>query len=94
MGAKGTATLDFGAGPAITASVVVTGQTDILADSKVEAFLMESTTADNAQVDHKLLALFGSLVCGSIVAGTGFTITATLWQGFATGQFTINWVWD
>jgi hypothetical protein len=34
------------------------------------------------------------LVCGAIVAGTGFTIFAQAPAAPEYGQFTIDWVWN
>jgi hypothetical protein len=89
----GTATLDFGATPAETATVVVTGQTAIVAGSQVEAYFMLDTTASNGLDEHEQAKAMCSLICGSIVAGVGFTIKGTVLLGFATGQFTVHWVW-
>lgn len=91
--ATGTATLNFGATPANEASVVVTGQTAILANSQVEAYFMLDSTADNGVDEHEQAKAMCSLVCGSIVPGVGFTIKGTVLLGFATGQFTVHWVW-
>ncbi len=91
--ATGTAILDFGATPAFEATVVVTGQAGILAASLVEAFFMTDTTADNGLVEHEQAKAMCSLSCGSIVAGTGFTIKGTVLLGFATGKFNVHWVW-
>lgn len=94
MGAKGTAVLDFGATPTDSGSVVVTGQAGILAGSHVEAFFMRETTADNGLDEHEQAGAIIRLTCGNIVAGTGFTIYATVLVGFATGQFNVRWVWS
>jgi hypothetical protein len=94
MGAQGSATIDFGATPTDEATVVVTGQASIVSGSHVEAFFMRESTADNALEDHEAMAIYCPLVCGSIVAGTGFTIFATMLAGYAIGQFTVRWVWN
>lgn len=87
----GTVTLDFGAAPGtnvITANV--TGETDIPADALVEAWLMTDSTADHNAYEHAVVPI--KLACGSVVAGTGFTVTAsTDWR--LTGEFTARWVW-
>ena len=95
MGATGTATIDFGAAPGTNVtSLVVTGQAAILAGSLVEAFMMADTTVSGAvghnAEEHKLVPI--KLTCGSIVAGTGFTIFAeTEWR--LSGTFQVRWVW-
>lgn len=94
MGAKGTATLDFGATPSDSASVAVTGQAGILAGSAAEAFFMREATADNSAEEHEQASAVVRLVCGSVVAGTGFTIYANVTDGLATGQFNVRWVWS
>lgn len=88
MGAQGTAIVDFGATPEFEGSIAVTGQGAIVAGSHVEAFLMqESVTPEYDMAAHLL-----TLSCGSVVAGTGFTIYVHS-DTFATGTLTIRWVW-
>jgi hypothetical protein len=94
MGAQGTTILDFGATPSDTASVVVTGQTGIAGTSHVEAFFMADTTVDNGADEHEEADALCGLVCGSIVAGVGFTINAHALAALGTGTFTIRWVWN
>jgi hypothetical protein len=94
LGAQGTATLDFGATPIDSASVAVIGQASIAAGSAVEAFFMRTSTADNGLDQHVEAAALCPLVCGNIVAGTGFTIYAHPIAMLGTGQFTVNWVWN
>jgi hypothetical protein len=75
MGAQGTAEVDFGAFPGKSdASVVVTGQTGIVAGSLVEAWIRPADTADHLHDEHLVESI--RVVAGSIVAGTGFTIYA------------------
>lgn len=89
----GTATLDFTSTPSETASVVVTGQAGILAGSHVEAFFMAETTADNGADEHEEAAAICPLVCGAVVAGTGFTITAHPIAALGVGTFAVRWVY-
>jgi hypothetical protein len=96
MGATGTATIDFGAAPGTNVtSVVVTGQTGILSGSFAEAFMMADSTVSGATghnaEEHKLVPI--KLTCGSVVAGTGFTIFAeSSWR--LTSTFQVRWVWN
>ena len=96
----GTATLDFGtaASKTLDTSVVVTGQAAIASGSKVEAYLMGDTTSDHSADEHIMAVSMMGLVCGAIVAGTGFTIYANVRDDIAkaglTGQFTVQWVWS
>lgn len=94
MGAQGTATIDFGATPVDEATVVITGQTGIVAGSHAEAFFMKDSTADNGTDEHEEAAALCPLVCESIVAGTGFTIRAMPIAALGTGQFSVRWVWN
>ena len=69
----GTATLDFGAFPGGSdASVVVTGQTGIVAGSVVQARLRPAATADHSADEHLVETL--RIEAGNIEAGSGFTI--------------------
>jgi hypothetical protein len=89
--ATGTATVNFGSAPGSSyATVAVTGQGSIGAGSHAEAFLMADATATHNAVEHILAGI--TLVCGDIIAGTGFTIHATT-QLRLTGTFTVRWVW-
>ena len=88
----GTATLNFSTGLTST-SVAVTGQTDITAGAKVQAFIMaDDTSADHTANDHRYIGLFMALSCGALVAGTGFTIYAnSLYE--LVGQYSVRWMW-
>ena len=96
----GTATLNFGVASAKTLDIsqVVTGQAAIVSGSKVEAYLMGDTTADHEADEHIMAVSMMDLVCGAIVAGTGFTIYANVRDDISkaglTGQFTVQWVWS
>ena len=92
--ATGTATIDFGAYPgANEASVAVTGQSAILATSKVEAWIMgDDTSSSHTAEDHKYAALFMALTCGTPTASTGFTIYARAIDKLQ-GTWTVRWVW-
>lgn len=94
MAVQGTAVLDFTSTPADEASVVVTGQTGIVSGSHVEAFFMRESTGDNGVDEHEMAAALCRLVCGSIVAGTGFTIYANSIGDAAIGTFNVRWVWN
>lgn len=89
--ATGTATLNFGSAPGTNfVSVAVIGQGSISGTSHVEAFMMGDSTATHNATEHMLAPI--KLTCGSVVAGTGFTIFAsTEWR--LTGTFTVRWVW-
>lgn len=91
----GVAEIDFGAFPGSNeASVTVTGQDAIGANSKAESWVMgDDTTTDHTASDHKYLPLFASFTCGNPVAATGFTIHGRSAQKL-TGKYTLRWVWS
>lgn len=92
MSGTGTATLDFGAVPGTNiAEVTVTGQTGILSGSLVEAWMMAESTAEHNAYEHAVVPM--KITCGSVVAGTGFTITAVT-DYRLTGTFKVKWVWS
>jgi hypothetical protein len=91
---QGTATINFGAHPGSNeASVAVTGQTDIDATSKAEAFVMgDDTSGTHTANDHRYFAALVGLTCGTPTAATGFTIYARSTEKL-TGTFSVRWVW-
>ena len=96
MSQTGTAIIDFGAPPGTNiASIVITGQTAIVAGSLVEAWMMSDSTAVGAvghnEPEHRIVPI--KLTCGDIVPGVGFTIWAeTDWR--LTSTFQVRWVWN
>jgi len=71
----GTTTIDFGAFPGGSdASVAITGQTGILADSIIQAWLVAQPTADHTADEHRVETI--SVTCGNIVVDTSFDIYA------------------
>lgn len=69
----GTTTINFGAFPGTSdTSVTVTGQTDIVAGSFVEAWVRPEATADHTADEHLVETL--KVVAGNISPGVGFTI--------------------
>lgn len=91
--ATGTATINFGSFPGSNeASVVVTGQSAITGTSVVEAYFMYDTTSDHTANDHAWVNRFCDLTCGTLVAGTGFTIYAKS-EHKIQGTFQVRWVW-
>lgn len=90
---SGTATLDFGAHPgSIRTQLAVTGQTAILAGSKVGVAVRVAATAehtaDEVRVDPP------QVCAGAIVAATGFTIYASSETTRAHyGRYDVDWTW-
>lgn len=75
--AQGTTTVNFGTFPGATdASVNVTGQGSILATSLVEAWVFPTATGDHSADEHWVDG--PQVVAGNVVAGTGFTIYASV----------------
>jgi hypothetical protein len=91
MSTQGTTTVDFGSRET-SVSKAITGQASILAGSLVEAWLFPALTASN-QPDNHWFDDF-TVMAGTVVAGTGFTITVKCNQGVAHGIFNIGWVWN
>lgn len=99
MGAVGSVIVDFGNAPAIETetSVVVTGQTGILATSKVEAWMMpiEVLGANGHNEDeHRLEDLKFTIPASTVIKGIGFTIYAECQTGTTNGKFQVCWVWN
>lgn len=75
--AEGRVSLDFGSFPGSgDASIAVTGQTGFLTTHNPTAYLVAVATADHTADEHRLARF--DLVCGNFIAGTGFTIYASL----------------
>lgn len=90
----GEATIDFGTFPGSNeASVAVTGQAGILTTSHAFAFIQSNdTTTDHTANDHAYAGALISLVCGSFVAGTGFTLRA-ICPNRLCGTFKVRFMW-
>lgn len=89
---SGTATLDFGTG-ANEASVVVTGQSGILANSQV--FLTvpaDAVSASHSANDHKYFLQLCSLTNDTPTVNSGFTIYARSVHKL-TGTWTVSFSW-
>lgn len=75
MAIEGTAIVDFGAFPgASDTKLDVTGQTGILATSRVEAWIRIQASANHTADEHWVESI--NVRAGNIVAGVGFTIYA------------------
>jgi hypothetical protein len=86
---KGVATLDFGAGN-MTAETVVTGYSEIDADSVVMASMRIVATPEHTTDD--LLVDPIRLAVKDLVAGNGFTIYGEMDNAKANGTYKINWI--
>lgn len=88
---SGTDTLDFGAAPGgNAASTAITGQAGIVSGSKCRAWLEYVTGSDHNAEEHALVPM--TLTCGTIVAGTGFTVFGrSEWR--LTGKWNFRWEW-
>lgn len=95
QGATGTAVVDFGSGNS-EASVVITGQSSIVAGSVIRAWINPIASSNNEADAHLRETL--NIVAGSIVPGTGFTVYAFKWAALeqdtlAFGQYNVFWQW-
>jgi hypothetical protein len=93
----GQATLDFGSSPGSNlTTVIVTGQSDILSTSTIKCFMMADTTdsppgSGHNSFEHSIAPI--QLTAGSIIPGTGFTITGiSTWH--LTSTFIVRWQWS
>lgn len=91
-GATGTTVVDFGTAGAMSASVAVTGQANIVAGSAVDAWLVATATADHSVDEH--LAENINVMAGAIVPGTGFTIFALSQTLPLYGKWAVSWSWS
>lgn len=97
MGAVGSTTIDFGPNEVVEGSVVVTGQALILAESKVEAYMMPVDLAGSdghSEDEHMIENLKFTVPVSTIVAANGFTIQGECTEGTTSNKFTVQWVWS
>lgn len=89
----GNATIDFGSGMVNgDVKVVVTGQTKVPADAKVECYFMAAATPTNDADAHVIAASLITLCAGSVTPGVGYTIFAH-GDGLISGQFQVTHGW-
>jgi len=89
--ATGTATIDFGATPTDTATVLVGGLSGLTVNSHLEPFVQGSdSTVDNSVDAHQQLAMRARFYC-EYVSATNMNIVADVMIGFATGTFTVHY---
>ena len=110
MGANGTTTLNFGAFPGSPeASDDVSGQSGLVAASRLDAWVMPITTADHSADEHLVEALDvkavykldGTLTVKGVVvtfpALRGNDLSGSSRSGSTAhrlfGQFSVGWVW-
>ena len=86
---KGIATIDFGSGN-LTAETVVTGYSEITADSVVMASMRIVATAEHTTEDLLIDPI--RLAVKDLVVGDGFTIYAEMDNAKANGTYQINWI--
>lgn len=73
MASQGTAVINFGAAPGgYEAVVAITGQVGIGTSNLVEAWVIDTPTADHSADEHRIDP--PRVFAGNIVAGVGFTI--------------------
>jgi len=90
--ASGTTTVDFGAYPGKDmTSIDITGQTDILSGSLVEAWLFPADTTDHTVEEHIYEDI--KIIAGNVIAGTGFTIYAVSGNTLLYGQYSVAWAY-
>lgn len=88
---SGAATIDFGSFPGSNEAFVdVSGQTAILATSRVEASMMAEVSGSHTVNDATYAAMLITLSCGVPTAGTGFRIYARSPERLE-GTFKVRW---
>lgn len=93
LGGAGVTVVNFGALPGATdTSATIIGQSDIVAGSVVQAWLVATATADHSEDEHRIEEI--DVCAGSVVAGTGFTIYAKTRNRRLYGQYSVAWRWQ
>lgn len=90
--ATGTATIDFGATPTDTATILVTGLSGLSGSSHLEAWVQGSDTngAENDTDAHQQLQSRCKFNC-EYVSASSFNINADMFIGLATSTFTVHY---
>jgi hypothetical protein len=87
----GESTVDFGSTFTDSASVTVTGQAWVAADSDIHAWFQDDSTADNTAGEHESMGESSRCVVTNRVVATGFNVDVYLSGPLAKGQFTLHW---
>ena len=91
-GGEGPAEVDFTLTPSTDAQVDITMQSGIFSGSVIKAWLVAVPTVDHDIADH--LSADITVMPGSIVDDTGFTVYAHSNSGPLTGKYSIQWQWS
>jgi hypothetical protein len=84
-------TIDFGATPTDTATILVVGLSGLTINSHLEPWIQGSdSTGDNSSDAHGQLASRSTCWC-EYVSGTTMNIMCDVSIGFVTGTFTIHY---
>lgn len=89
-------TIDFGATPTDTASLVITGLTDMTTTAAVQFEIQEDDTTvglggiENNAARHETLSLFARCTATARVAGIGVTAKVRLLCGKAVGKYRLH----
>lgn len=93
MSTQGHTTVDFGAFPGrAEAQATIAGQAGILTTSDAEAWIRCEDSANHSADEHDIEDF--EVVAKSIVAATGFNITARPRIGRCYGLYNVSWVWN
>lgn len=91
---SGVVEVNFGAHPGTDiATVAVTGQTTIAADSKITVWIFPKDTTDHTAEEHLIEDIRVFVPVASIIVGTGFTVHAVAESGRAHGLWNVGWMW-
>lgn len=90
MAGTGIATVDFGATPVDSGTFTIS-DAGVAADSFVECFMMQDTTADNSATEHQTASASFRL---SALPGTGsFQLDICCLFGLCDGEFSVRYVY-
>lgn len=92
IGARGLTTVDFGAAGKSDASVVITGQTSLTAQSMVVARVVGIATPNHSADEHMVEEI--DVTPTAIVPGVGFTLVARTRNVALRGAWTVGWMWS
>jgi hypothetical protein len=91
-GSVGTGIVDFGSTPTMKTAIAVVPASQVMSDSKIEAFFQaDDRTASNTANAHQVAGALMRLSCGARVPGVGFSVFADPLWGRVTGSFVFSW---
>lgn len=90
MAGTGIAVVDFGVIPVDSGTFTIS-DSGVAADSFVECFMMQDTTADNSATEHQTGA--SSFRLSALPAAGSFQLDICCLFGLCTGEFSVRYVY-